>query len=83
MRRAAQYEGIFPIDMDHDRYAVLIETIEAERGNLDGFDIAVATEPGEPAPAYTADTATWAVHSWPAVADVDVMSATIVNGPPD
>ena len=83
VRRASQYEGVFPIEMDEDRYAVLLETIEAERGTLDGFDIAVATEPGEPAPAYTADTATWAVHSWPAIVDVDAMSSTIANGPPD
>ena len=60
----------------------LLDTIAEERGSLDGFDIAVRAEPGEPVPAFAADTATWAVHSWPAVADPDAVFNTVVHGPP-
>lgn len=82
VRRAARYEGVFPVDMDADRYGRLIETLVEERGDLDGFDVAVATEPGQPVPAYAADTATWAMHAWPAVADLDHVFNTVVHGPP-
>lgn len=82
VRRAARYDGIFPIDMNEERYASLLETIVAERGSLDGFDIAVMTDPGGEPPAYTTDTATWAVHAWPAVADPDHVFDTVVHGPP-
>lgn len=82
MRRAARHEGVFPIEMDADRYGRLLDTLIEERGDLDGFDIAVATEPGESVPAFAASTATWAIHSWPAVADPTAVFNTVVAGPP-
>ena len=74
--------GGLPIEMTPERYDLLLERIVAERGTLDGFDIAVRAEPGERAPDYTADTATWAVHSWPAVADLGHLFNPGVHGPP-
>ncbi|MEM9202319.1 MAG: LLM class flavin-dependent oxidoreductase [Actinomycetota bacterium] len=82
VRRAAQYDGVFPIEMDADRYARLIETITAERGDLDGFDIAVRVDPGTNPPTYTDGTATWAVHAWPEIADVAALLETVSHGPP-
>ncbi|MEM8705829.1 MAG: LLM class flavin-dependent oxidoreductase [Actinomycetota bacterium] len=83
IRRAARYEGVFPIEMDADRYGRLVETIIEERGSLDGFDIAMATEPGKPVAGFATDTATWAIHAWPAIADPDAVVDTVTHGPPD
>lgn len=82
IRRAARHEGIFPIDMDADRYGRLVDTLVEERGDLDGFDIAVATDPGEPVPAFAMATATWAIHAWPPVAEPTAVFDTVVAGPP-
>lgn len=82
VRRAARYDGVVPIRMDADRYSRLLDTIVEERGSLDGFDIALTTEPGEPVPPFASSTATWALHSWPAVADADAVFNTVVHGPP-
>ncbi|MEO0492317.1 MAG: LLM class flavin-dependent oxidoreductase [Actinomycetota bacterium] len=82
IRRAARYDGVFPIEMDTERYGRLVDTIVEERGTLDGFDIAMSTAPGEPVAAYAADTATWAIHAWPAVPDPDAVVNTVVQGPP-
>ncbi|MEM8706029.1 MAG: LLM class flavin-dependent oxidoreductase [Actinomycetota bacterium] len=82
IRRAARYEGVFPIEMDAERYGRLLDTVVEERGTLDGFDIAMATDPGEPVADFAADTATWAIHAWPAVAEPDAVFNTVVHGPP-
>ena len=82
VRRAARYDGVFPIEMDADRYGALIDTIVAERGDLDDFDIAVRVDPGTPPPAYTDGTATWAVHAWGDTVDPDALLETVVEGPP-
>jgi hypothetical protein len=82
VRRAARYDGVFPIEMDAAHYEALIETILAERGHLDGFDIAVRVDPGTVPPDYTQGTATWAVHAWPESVDPDALLETVVAGPP-
>ena len=69
-------------ELDGLRDGRLLDTLIEERGDLDGFDIAVATEPGEPVPAFAASTATWAIHSWPAVTDPTAVFNTVVAGPP-
>ncbi len=82
VRRAARYEGIFPIEMDAARYERMIETIVAERGSLDGFDIAVRAEPGEAPPSYVEGTATWTLQSWPEIVDPEKLMESVVAGPP-
>ena len=82
IRRAARYDGVFPIEMDAARYTALVDTIVAERGSLDGFDIAVRVDPGDAPPAYTDGTATWAIHAWPEAPDLDALLKTVVAGPP-
>ncbi|MEM9464519.1 MAG: LLM class flavin-dependent oxidoreductase [Actinomycetota bacterium] len=82
VRRAAAYDGVFPIEMDAQRYDTLVETIVSTRGDLAGFDIAVRVDPGESPPAYTDGTATWAVHAWPEIVDPDVLDAVVAAGPP-
>jgi alkanesulfonate monooxygenase SsuD/methylene tetrahydromethanopterin reductase-like flavin-dependent oxidoreductase (luciferase family) len=65
-RRAARYEGIFPIEMDLDSVKRLLELIVTERGSLDGFDVVLSNnaESGTPATneeAFAAG-ATWIAH---------------------
>ena len=83
VRRAARYDGVFPIEMDEERHARLLDIVIEERGSLDGFDIAVRTDPGVMPPAYTHDSATWAIHAWPDVVDPQQVMETVVLGPPD
>lgn len=61
--------------------AVLLagETVQ-HRG---GFDIALSTTPGEPVGDYARETATWAIHAWPALADTDTVFEIVTIGPPD
>ena len=83
LRRASRYEGVFPLEMDADRYGRLIETVVAERGGLDGFDIALSTTPGEPVADYARETATWAIHAWPALPNPGAVFEIVTTGPPD
>ena len=53
------------------------------RGGLDGFDIALSTTPGEPVAEYACETATWAIHAWPALPDPDAVVEIVTTGPPD
>jgi len=83
IRRAARYDGVFPIDMNERHHARLLEVIVEERGGLEDFDIAVRTDPGVMPPAYTHDSATWAVHAWPELVEPADVLKTVVAGPPD
>jgi hypothetical protein len=59
VRRAARYEGLFPVDVDPDQLARMLDQVGAERGSMEGFDVAVSIPPGgDPAP-YAARGATW------------------------
>lgn len=40
VRRAARYDGLFPVDVDGESLRAMVELIAEERGGLDGFDIA-------------------------------------------
>ena len=39
VRRAARYDGLYPIEFDEQGLAEMIEVVREERGDLDGFDI--------------------------------------------
>jgi alkanesulfonate monooxygenase SsuD/methylene tetrahydromethanopterin reductase-like flavin-dependent oxidoreductase (luciferase family) len=64
VRRAARYDGLFPIEVDADGLARMVDVVVAERGSLDGFDIAVLAHPGVDLPALEARGATWAMWSF-------------------
>ena len=75
VRRAARYDGLFPIEMDRHALARALDLVAAERGDLDGFDVAARVVPGPgPADARTeagvplAELAalgvTWAFHAF-------------------
>ena len=61
----------------------MLDEIAAVRGNLDDFDVAVNTEPGRMPPAFTHGRATWIMHAWPAVADLDHVFDVVGHGPPE
>jgi alkanesulfonate monooxygenase SsuD/methylene tetrahydromethanopterin reductase-like flavin-dependent oxidoreductase (luciferase family) len=65
-RRAARYEGIFPIEMDLDSVKRLLDLIVTERGSLDGFDVVLSNN-AESGTRATDDEAfaagaTWIAH---------------------
>jgi alkanesulfonate monooxygenase SsuD/methylene tetrahydromethanopterin reductase-like flavin-dependent oxidoreductase (luciferase family) len=64
VRRAAAYDGLFPIEVDADGLARMLDLVVAERGSLDGFDVAVLAHPGVDLPAMVAVGATWAMWSF-------------------
>jgi len=65
VRRAARYDGLFPIEMDLDQFRRAVDTVVEHRGNLDGFDICVRADPGVDVDAYGAAGATWVIHAPP------------------
>ena len=40
VRRAARYDGIFPVDVTEETLRAMLDLIASERGSLDGFDVA-------------------------------------------
>ncbi|MEB3023693.1 LLM class flavin-dependent oxidoreductase [[Mycobacterium] crassicus] len=66
IERAARYDGIFPLGMDTAGIARIADTVRAVRGDLDGFDIAVAMRADTDLDRLRAAGATWAVAEfWP------------------
>ncbi len=81
LRRAARYDGVFAIEMDTDSLVAALETIGAERGSLDGFDVAVRDEDHPDHDAVARVGATWMMTSlWPGVSVADV-EARLADGP--
>jgi alkanesulfonate monooxygenase SsuD/methylene tetrahydromethanopterin reductase-like flavin-dependent oxidoreductase (luciferase family) len=82
VRRAARLgTGIHAIDMDADQVAAMLAVVRAERGSLDGFDVALEVEPGGDAAGIAAQGATWAMHAFGPSAPVDEVMAVIDRGP--
>lgn len=66
IERAARYDGIFPLGMDTAGVARIAETVQTVRGDLAGFDIAVAARPDIDLDGLAAIGVTWVVHEfWP------------------
>ncbi len=87
LRRAARFDGLFPVDMDLDRLRQSISYIAEQRGGLDGFDVAVRSLPnGELAGASIAELTsvgvTWILESLLADASLDSALALANSAPP-
>jgi len=80
-RRAARFEGLFPIDVDAAQFARMLDTVATERGDLEGFDVCVRAEADGSPPAYADGGATWVVRSFPAIVDLDDLFDVVVHGP--
>ncbi len=82
LRRAARYDGLFPIEVDAAQIGEILGVIAAERGSLDGFDVATTGDPGaDPAP-FAAVGVTWWMTSFEPGATVDDLAAVADAGPP-
>ncbi|CAN5509527.1 hypothetical protein BH18ACT1_BH18ACT1_15320 [soil metagenome] len=64
VRRAARFDGIFPIEVDDTQLAHTVDLVVAERGDLEGFDVAVLGIPGIDVDALAARGATWVLWSY-------------------
>jgi alkanesulfonate monooxygenase SsuD/methylene tetrahydromethanopterin reductase-like flavin-dependent oxidoreductase (luciferase family) len=81
VRRAARYDGLFPIEIDADGLARMVELVVDERGSLDGFDVAVLAHPGVDLPALEARGATWALWSYLPGESLADVAAGVARGP--
>jgi alkanesulfonate monooxygenase SsuD/methylene tetrahydromethanopterin reductase-like flavin-dependent oxidoreductase (luciferase family) len=60
LRRAARFEGVFPVAIETPRdVEQLVGIVAAQRGSVDGFDIAVQGRTGDDPRPYAAAGATW------------------------
>jgi alkanesulfonate monooxygenase SsuD/methylene tetrahydromethanopterin reductase-like flavin-dependent oxidoreductase (luciferase family) len=84
LRRAARYDGFFPVNLEHpDQVADVVSTItELRSGAATPYDIAVALPPGtDPAP-YVAVGATWWLAEFdPESVSVDEVRGVLRDGP--
>lgn len=79
VRRAARYEGLFPIEVDEQGLVSMLNVVRAERGDLDGFDVMVAPSSKVRYDTFAEHSVTWAVASPPPGAP-DTL--TIASTPP-
>lgn len=83
VRRAAKLgTGMHAIDMDAGQVAAALDLVRAERGSLDGFDVALNVEPGGDATEVGRRGATWAMHAFGAGATVAEIMAVVERGRP-
>ncbi len=82
VRRAARYDGVFPIEVTERDYAALTATVLAERGSLDGFDIVVPAGDDGTAPSWADEHVTWTLRSFPEEADPARVERVTRAGPP-
>ncbi len=65
-RRAARYEGVFPIEVDLDQLKRLLDVVGNERGTLDDYDVVVSNHPSNGTPGseeqLLAAGVTWLAH---------------------
>ncbi len=81
VRRAARYDGLFPIEVDGDGLRSMVDLIAEERGGLDGF--AVAFHPDDDLPYREAEEigATWALVGIAPSTSLKDLMALVERGP--
>jgi len=84
LRRAARYDGFFPVNLDHpEELAEIVDQLSVLRGPLhETYDVIVELEPGvDPGP-YADVGATWWLLAWPSESiSVDRLRGAIRDGP--
>ena len=80
-RRAAKWDGYFPIELSTEQVADEVAIISEIRGTLDGFDVVVTHPPGTDPDPWAQIGVTWflAGAGWP---PPDELAAIIEAGPP-
>lgn len=88
LRRAARWDGYFPIDLGGpDDVAAAVDAVAAERPAAGapgaGFDVAVTVPPGSDPSAWRDAGATWVLHAFGAFdLDLDAVRALACEAPP-
>ncbi len=85
LRRAARYEGVFPVDLaSPDALAEIVADLTEMRGpDAAPFDVAAMIGPDDDPAAYTAAGATWLLTKFtPFDLTLDEVAAVIAAGPP-
>ncbi len=84
LRRAARYQGFFPVDLQHpDQLAEAVATIAAQRTDPTApYDVAVELEPGvDPAPYVAAGATWWLTEFSPRTLTLDRVRGVLRDGP--
>lgn len=81
LRRAARYDGFFPVNLDHpDQIAEIADTLRPDPAKP--YDIAVALEPGtDPAPYAKAGATWWLTDFDPEAVSLDQVRGVLREGP--
>jgi alkanesulfonate monooxygenase SsuD/methylene tetrahydromethanopterin reductase-like flavin-dependent oxidoreductase (luciferase family) len=82
VRRAARFEGLFPVDTSLDQLAAMLDIVRAERGSLDDYDVAMLVSPRSDLRAHESAGVTWAMWSMAEGQPVNEIMAIIEAGPP-
>jgi alkanesulfonate monooxygenase SsuD/methylene tetrahydromethanopterin reductase-like flavin-dependent oxidoreductase (luciferase family) len=81
-RRAARWDGYFPIELSPEQVVDEIARIAALRGSLDGFDLVITEPPGSDPDPWVRVGATWFLAGAGAAATADDLDTIITAGPP-
>jgi alkanesulfonate monooxygenase SsuD/methylene tetrahydromethanopterin reductase-like flavin-dependent oxidoreductase (luciferase family) len=83
LRRAARYDGYFPIDLAHpDQLAEIVATLaDLRHGDTAPYDIAVALPPGRDPEPYVTAGATWWMPDLPPETTLDRVRGVLRDGP--
>ena len=86
LRRAARYEGLFPVQVDEpDQLAEMIAVVQEHRLTSDPYDVMIARpsdEAHDPASWFDAGATWWSVGFDPFTVDAASVRAAIAAGPP-
>lgn len=61
VRRAARYDGLYPIEVDAAQLAAMIDLVRHERGSLEGFDVMVRPSTADEYDVFSRIGMTWAI----------------------
>ena len=82
IRRAARLDGFFPVNLEHpDPLAEAVAALTELRGDLDGYDVAIALPPGADPGPYAAAGATWWFPEVEPGASIDTVRGVLKDGP--
>jgi alkanesulfonate monooxygenase SsuD/methylene tetrahydromethanopterin reductase-like flavin-dependent oxidoreductase (luciferase family) len=81
LRRAARFDGLFPIEPSPAELEQMLEVVAGVRGDLEGFDVAVLHRPGVDLEALEERGATWAMRDVRPGATRDEIAAMAAAGP--
>ena len=83
LRRAARWDGVFPIDLDSpDQLAEVVADVRSLRGDERPFDVVVGLPPGTDPRPYGDAGATWLAVAFPITTTANQLRGVLRDGPP-